>query len=650
MVVFQSNTMDDTSNGSTGIPTTDENSPINVKVIENNSDTSKKEKTVELEKPNADNNNSPVVCGSQPTSVTTTALTLSVSSPESKPPVQNPIPKSPAPPPPPPAETKPRRGSEVATRSSCPVCHVEAVKKKNALDVLKCGTCNNFVHFACTNLPPYMLYSLSSSNKKYTCEGCAETPEPFLTSIVTKICNASEISKSPTSDNRIDILEHKVSSIMVSLEKFDLQTLTDNLNTLGTKMETTNNNMTGNVRAIQQLKKDQAASVTDVKPCNGERHISGELEQLRMDLEVLKKDLAASHSSNELLIASVTERDKALASLRDKFDKNVLKLNEQNRRLTLMDAENNQLKDANMMALNEKAEKSGRSEEWSFKVQTLSRERDQYFQKLEETQNKFLEVRHKLDTTLEVNVALKEQIKELVELNKTLQLSINRPSDVRNILRERRSDRDQNDSEDEEEESARDEVVILHDSMCAKVNDTLLSRENVRVKKVWAPDFERMEDSLDDVNAKVVVLEALTRDLAKMEVEEMNQKIVGLVSKAVTKADKVVLSTIIRREDIDDIDLKADLVNAHIKLKYKRNEDVIICDNYALYDTIFRKEDKLHLNDDGVKIFASNMKYAIAEAVGVQVKQKQRKGNYNQRYENGDRREQRNNNFGRRSR
>ncbi len=34
---------------------------------------------------------------------------------------------------------------------------------------------------------------------------------------------------------------------MVALEKFDLQALTDNLNTLGTKMETTNNNLTGNV-------------------------------------------------------------------------------------------------------------------------------------------------------------------------------------------------------------------------------------------------------------------------------------------------------------------------------------------------------------------------------------------------------------------
>ena len=65
-----------------------------------------------------------------------------------------------------------------------------------------------------------------------------------------------------------------------------------------------------------------------------------------------------------------------------------------------------------------------------------------------------------------------------------------------------------------------------------------------------------------------------------MEIEEMNQKIAGLVSKAATKADKVVLSTIIRREDIEDIDLKADLLNAFIRLKYKRDENVIVCANY----------------------------------------------------------------------
>ena len=207
---------------------------------------------------------------------------------------------------------------------------------------------------------------------------------------------------------------------------------------------------------------------------------------------------------------------------------------------------------------------------------------------------------------------------------------------------------DDDDVDDDEEEDARDEVVILHDSLCKHVNDTILSRENVNVKKIWAPNIEKMEEALDNVNSKVVVLEAFTRDLNKMDTDEMSQKIAGLVSKAATKADKVVLSTIIRREDIDDIDLRSNVVNAYMQLKYKRDGNVVVCDNYKLYDSRFRKRDKLHLNDDGTTVFASNLKYAIAEACGVEVVQKRK--DYQYRYDDGERRFRRrdNNNYRRR--
>ena len=229
--------------------------------------------------------------------------------------------------------------------------------------------------------------------------------------------------------------------------------------------------------------------------------------------------------------------------------------------------------------------------------------------------------------------ALKDQIKTLKDTNSRLQAQ---PSHGRV---QRTSNRDEGNEEDaDEEESSRDEVVILHDSLCKRVNNSLLSRENVRVKKVWAPDLVAMEDALDRVDAKVVVIEALTRDLATMETGEMKQKIAGIVNKASTKADKVVLSTIVRREDIEDIDLKADLVNAQMKLEYKQNNSVVICDNYKLHDSKFRIGDKLHLSDDGVPIFASNLKYAIADALGIRV---QRKRNRRPSYQNW-RRDERN--------
>ena len=182
--------------------------------------------------------------------------------------------------------------------------------------------------------------------------------------------------------------------------------------------------------------------------------------------------------------------------------------------------------------------------------------------------------------------------------------------------------------------------------MCKRINDSILSREEIAVRKIWAPDVEAMEEALDRVNTKVVVLQAFTRDLTKLTTDEMMLKITGLVEKALRKADKVVISTIIRREDVEDIDLKANTVNLEILKKYRREENVVICDNHKLYESYYRIRDKLHLSKDGIPVFASNLKYAIAKAYGVEVKQRRwdnsrRQPQYeydNQSYDRYDRR------------
>ena len=91
------------------------------------------------------------------------------------------------------------------------------------------------------------------------------------------------------------------------------------------------------------------------------------------------------------------------------------------------------------------------------------------------------------------------------------------------------------------------------------------------------------------------------------------------------------ISTIIRREDVRKIDLKANLVNAFIILQYESNERVFVCDNDGLYDSRFRLDDKVHLNEHGILVFASNLKYAIAGACGVQVVEKKSEYRYRQR-------------------
>ena len=152
-------------------------------------------------------------------------------------------------------------------------------------------------------------------------------------------------------------------------------------------------------------------------------------------------------------------------------------------------------------------------------------------------------------------------------------------------------------------------------------------------KKIWAPNLEEMEKSLDEIeNTEIIVVQAFTRDIGNLEVHEMNDRINEIVTKALTKAQKVVVSTIVNREDKQHVGVKAELVNAHIKYTYLNHENVIVCDNRNLNESKFRVRDGLHLTPHGISILATNLKYRIAEALNIKVMKKDstyRNRNYN---------------------
>ena len=146
-----------------------------------------------------------------------------------------------------------------------------------------------------------------------------------------------------------------------------------------------------------------------------------------------------------------------------------------------------------------------------------------------------------------------------------------------------------------------------------------------------------MEKELNKINnTDVIVVQALTRDLSNHEVSDMNNRINQVVDQALTKANKVVVNTIVNREDKRDIGAKAELVNAYVKYHYINNENVIVCDNDNLRDRKFRLPDGIHLTQHGTSIFANNMKYKIAEALKINVIKKEftRRGpRYNSRHD-----------------
>ena len=69
----------------------------------------------------------------------------------------------------------------LGSKTACKICSLPATltRKRNTRNVLCCHECSELIHFHCSKLPPYMLYSLSTTNKRYICEVCVDNPSTF---------------------------------------------------------------------------------------------------------------------------------------------------------------------------------------------------------------------------------------------------------------------------------------------------------------------------------------------------------------------------------------------------------------------------------------------------------------------------------------
>ena len=123
---------------------------------------------------------------------------------------------------------------------------------------------------------------------------------------------------------------------------------------------------------------------------------------------------------------------------------------------------------------------------------------------------------------------------------------------------------------------------------------------------------------------EIIVLQAFTRDLENNSVDDMNNGIEHVINKALTKTEKLVVSSIIAREDQDNLKTKINLINANLMHAYREDERIYICDNSNLGDEKFRWKDRIHLTQHGTSLLATNLKYKIAEALNINVVKKRR--------------------------
>ena len=404
------------------------------------------------------------------------------------------------------------------------------------------------------------------------------------------------------------------------LEKFDFSEIAQNLLSLGNTMEKTNTNMNENVSNLKSIiKNEKIACEKENKKCDEVER--SDVTKLREESEMSKKEAMSYQNSYELMTQTVTERDKELKSSRESSEKMSQALQEKDRQIISLDTECKRFKEGCSRDLQEKM---ALNNELHKQITKLEEEKRESYTKIDELTEKYTTIYARWESYHAVNEQLEIHVDSLIEINKQLQTSLESAvSNNSNTIIQNREILPP-EIETKNYNHNNEKVVILHDSLCGKINDTILSRERVATKKVWAPDLVQMENKLDEIEKiEVIVIQALTRDLEGKDVEYMNEGINKVITKALTKAQKVVVSTIIRRDDVKQIGAKAELVNAKLKYKYV-DDDVIICDNQNLYDSKFRLDDSIHLTPHGTSVFATNLKHMIAKALNISVIKKEK--------------------------
>ena len=428
-----------------------------------------------------------------------------------------------------------------------------------------------------------MIHILSTSTKRYVCELCANTPTSFLEELIKVGFDSYEkpeivVEKPENIDIRSEIngdsLENRKNELIVTFEKYDFEAIAKNLLELGNTLQKTNDTIVENIGILKadKQKEDRKSDIVNNRVNAVEEH------------EHVKKSLRAMELENSRLEAlNITYNDERDAIQKTHYEQ-VTKLED----------------------------------------------------KFEELNNKYLDIYGKWEAGHLANEILSKQLDDLVGANKrlennlTISLSQNAPTNAPTKLIEIEESQRKTEFSDENNNPGR--VLIFHDSLCGEINNTILSREMVDTKKVWAPDFRQMEEQLNKTqNTETIVLQAFTREITSKSVEEINKEIDVVVNKALMISKNIVISTIVAREDTHDIKYKIDSINANMKYKYRDNERVFICDNANLNNEKFRREDGIHLTQHGTSLLATNLKYKIAEALNVNVIKKNRNIGYDYR-------------------
>lgn len=549
----------------------------------------------------------------------------------------------------------------------CNVCHLEETDC-----MIPCHSCSKQTHYLCTDLPPYALYTLKTSQQSYTCQKCVAVPEEFLSILSVKPIKADltpNESKSAKYDTPSEKYEQESNDYIDIIASRFQETIISSMNTLdgGTnpkyeanfkltqeKMTDLEHELKKGVNSIQltikTLIEDRIKVMTDKIYDKIEKN-SVKIDQIHKELKTTENRVenqiektADKSSENPYLIENVekccmtipiiSNSTKDMPAFIQRGDQKFEELDQQTKQNTQLMKEHSE----KLEKISDTLDKLSISEnKLSYACSTKNRfdilnenslfdqnnqDVDKLFDKESEEINYTLADLHDSGFTpvsKKVHTSKQSANKENVTSKlKTI------PNNSKKLTPEKAST---NKTDSTSRSSYRQKKILLLGNSHLRPIRTFNFLRGCSVDKELCYTVEKAEKyiEINNVPYDCIVLHLFTNDVKNSDNTEATcSKFEKLVQKIHEKHPdtKVVFSLGICRGDSNILNNKIQECNIILQHLFMRKDYIILCDNSTLgyrgqANRWFLKHDQVHLNFKGVKVFVANLKHQICKAMKI---------------------------------
>ena len=169
------------------------------------------------------------------------------------------------------------------------------------------------------------------------------------------------------------------------------------------------------------------------------------------------------------------------------------------------------------------------------------------------------------------------------------------------------------------------DLVFIHDSIGKGITDGIMSKYQLTTSKVVSYTQEQAHRSINNItgNPKAIILHVGTNDIKNnidADVIISNYEcLVGQIKQNHPET-KVILSSILPREDNHTFQRNVEYVNAAINRKFATVDDVVIIRNSDIYGKKLKRHDGIHLTDQGISRLASHIRDSVLTALKIKKK------------------------------